>query len=151
MTLDALLAYFHFAALIGITSLLIAELALIAQPAAPGQVHRLRALHKLGGPLAMLTLASGFARVIWGAKGSAFYLSNPVFHLKVTLFIIVGLLSIYPTRKFVVWAAAAAASPPALPEAGDFARVRRVVTVQLALAAMIPLAATLMARGVGLG
>lgn len=32
-----------------------------------------------------------------GAKPAEFYTGNPVFHAKLTLFVVVGLLSIYPT------------------------------------------------------
>lgn len=151
MTSDALLAYFHFASMIGLASLLASELALVAQPTSAGRVHQLRSLDGMYGLFAMLTLGSGIARVVWGAKGYAFYLSNPVFHLKVTLFVIVGLISIYPTMKFLRWSKAAKENPHALPNDTSVSKVRKVITLQLALVALIPFAATLMARGIGAG
>lgn len=151
MTSDALLAYFHFVSLIGLAALLAAELALVTQPASAGRVHQLRSLDGLYGMFAMLTLASGVARVVWGAKGYAFFLSNPVFHIKVTLFVVVGLMSIYPTLKFLRWSKAAHADSNALPDHGAVGKVRKVIMLQLAVLVMIPLAATLMARGIGAG
>lgn len=151
MTSDALLAYFHFASLIGLAALLAAELALAAQPPSAGGLHQLRSLDGLYGLFAMLTLGSGVARVVWGAKGYAFYLGNPVFHLKVTLFVVVGLLSIYPTLKFLRWSKAARADGNALPDQRSVGKVRKVITLQLAILALIPFAATLMARGIGAG
>lgn len=146
---DALLAYIHFASMIGLAALLASELVLVTQPASAGRLHQMRSLDGLYGMFAMLTLASGVARVVWGAKGYAFYLSNPVFHLKVTLFVVVGLLSIYPTLKFLRWSKAAHADSNALPDGGSIGKVRKVIILQLVLLALIPLAATFMARGIG--
>ena len=151
MTSDALLAYFHFSSMIGLAALLACELALVAQPAAAMRLHQLRSLDGLYGLFAMLTLASGVARVVWGAKGYAFYLGNPVFHVKVTLFVAVGLLSIYPTLKFLRWSKAAHADSNALPDEASMGKVRKVILMQLLLFTLIPLAATFMARGIGAG
>lgn len=150
MTSDALLAYFHFAALIGLAALLAAELAVVIQPPAAGRLHQLRSLDGLYGMFAMLTLASGVARVVWGAKGHTLYLGNPVFHIKVTLFVVVGLMSIYPTLKFLRWSKAARADSNTLPDPAAMDKVRKVITLQLAILALIPLAATLIARGIGI-
>lgn len=150
MNADVLLAYFHFASILAMASVLAAELATLTQPGSASRLHRLKRLDGFYGLLAGLTLASGIARVVWGAKGSAFYLGNPVFHIKVTLFLVVGLLSIYPTLKFLRWSKVAQATATALPDDAETVRVRRLVIIQLGILAVIPLAATLMARGIGL-
>lgn len=150
MNSDALLAYFHFASIIAMASMLAAELATLTQPASQSQLNRLKRLDGLYGLLAGLTLGSGIGRVIWGAKGSAFYLANPVFHIKITLFVVVGLLSIYPTMRILRWSRAVRGNATALPDNGELGRVRRLVIIQLAILAAIPLAATLMARGIGM-
>ena len=46
-------------------------------------------------------LLTGAARVIWGAKGMGWYLTNPLLHVKFTLFIVMGLLSIGPTLAYL--------------------------------------------------
>lgn len=150
MNADALLAYFHFIAMIGMGSMLTAELGTLVQPGSAFQLHRLKRLDGLYGMFAGLTLASGVARVLWGAKGSTFYLSNPVFHIKITLFIVVALISIYPTVQFFKWSKAAMANVRFSPAAGAVGRVRAMIVTQLVLFAAIPFAATLMARGIGL-
>lgn len=146
---DALLAYLHFAAIIGTVGLLAVELAVCTSGASPAELHRLRQLDGFYGMFAMLALVSGAARVLWGAKGSAFYLDNPVFYAKITLFAVAALMSIFPTVQFFRWAKVLGKEPRFLPAEADILRVRRVLKTQLALLAAIPLAATLMARGIG--
>jgi len=74
---------------------------------------------------------------------------NPVFHLKLSLFVLVGLLSIAPTLRFLRWRKRAGADPAVGVDALETARAARFVHAQLALVAAIPLLATLMARGLG--
>lgn len=150
MNSDALLAYLHFAAIFGTVSLLAVELALLTQPAMGQQLHRLRSLDGLYGMFAVSALVTGAARVIWGAKGSSFYLSNPVFHAKVGLFLLAALISIFPTAQFFKWSKAARSDVGYAPDPASAGRVRVVVVVQLVVLAAIPLAATLMARGIGM-
>lgn len=149
MQQDALLAYFHFAAMIGMASMLAAGFAALAQRDAATGLRRLKRLDGMYGLFALLTLASGVARLLFGAKGSAFYLSNPVFHTKISLFVLAGLLSIYPTVQYFKWADAANADSGFRPPVEAVARVRKLIVIQFVLLAAIPFAATLMARGVG--
>lgn len=149
MTTDALLAYFHFAAMIGMGSMLAAEFATLAQRGAPGYFRRLKRLDGLYGLFALLTLASGLTRLLWGAKGSAFYLGNPVFHVKISLFALAGLISIYPTVQYFKWADAASGDGGFAPPAAVFARTRSLIIAQFVVLAAIPLAAALIARGIG--
>ncbi len=60
-------------------------------------------------------------------------------------------MSIYPTLKFLRWSKAAQAGSNALPDDGSVSKVCKVIALQLALLALIPLAATLMSRGIGAG
>jgi putative membrane protein len=151
MWTDAWLAYFHFFALIGTVSLLVAE-ALLCRPGMGGEaLHRLQRVDIAYAVFAGLALASGVLRVLWGAKGSSFYLSNPVFHAKVGLFVLVGLLSIMPTVRFIVWSKAARQSANHVPPPAAVQTVRRFILAQLAGVAALPLLAVLMARGIGIG
>jgi putative membrane protein len=86
---------------------------------------------------------------VWGAKGWAFYAHNPVFHLKLGLFVLVGLLSILPTRAFLRWRRARRADAAYRVPETEWRRARRWVVVELHLIALIPLAAVIMSRGLG--
>lgn len=149
MTTDALLAYVHFTAIFATVALLAVELALCTPDAAPAQLHSLKAIDGFYGLSAMLALASGAARLVWGAKGSAYYLANPLFHTKIGLFVVVGLVSIYPTVQYFRWAKLIAQDGRSLPEVAAIGRVRGVLKLQLGLLFLIPLAAALMARAIG--
>ena len=99
------------------------------------------------GKFAMLVLLTGALRAAWGAKGWSFYAHNPMFHAKITLFVLVGLLSIVPTLAFLRWRRAQRADPGARVADAAWRRVRGFVIAELVLVALIPLAAVVMARG----
>ena len=99
------------------------------------------------GLAAVAVLVTGALRVFYGAKGTAFYLHNPVFHVKVALFVLVGLVSIAPTLAFLRWRRAWTADAAFRITPHEYARVRRFILIELHLIALIPIAAVMMARG----
>ena len=48
-------------------------------------------------------LATGVARTWWGMKGNTFYWTNPLLHVKLTHFNIIGVISIFPTLTYFLW------------------------------------------------
>ena len=96
-------------------------------------------------------LVTGILRVKYFGQGGDFYTGNPVFWVKVSLYILVGLLSLYPTTTYILWAIPL--SKNKLPEISEnlVKRFRLIITTELVGFATIPFFATLMARGVGLG
>jgi uncharacterized membrane protein len=52
---------------------------------------------------AMIALGTGIARVLWFGKGLDFYTGNPVFYIKLALFLALGLISLPPTLQFLSW------------------------------------------------
>jgi putative membrane protein len=99
---------------------------------------------------ALAVLVTGVLRVLYGAKGAAFYLHNPVFHVKIGLYILVGLLSIMPTVAILRWKKQGKTLPDFVPTPAEIAKVRRWVMIESHLIIFIPLAAVLMARGIGM-
>ncbi len=56
------------------------------------------------GIAAMLWILTGVSRAFGGLeKGTAFYLANPLFHLKLGLFALIFALEIWPMVLFVKW------------------------------------------------
>ncbi len=53
--------------------------------------------------LLLAVLATGLARTWWGMKGMGWYWQQPLLHLKLTLFVVIGLISIQPTLAFRRW------------------------------------------------
>ena len=116
MLLESLLAYMHFVAILGLVVFLTSEAALCrAEWMNAAIVHRLP-VDRLYLVAAIAVLATGIARTWWGAKGFGWYWSQPLLHLKLTLFVVIGVMSAAPTRAFMRWRrtlAASGALPPA--------------------------------------
>ncbi|MBI2768217.1 MAG: DUF2214 family protein [Burkholderiales bacterium] len=149
MTQEALLAYAHFLAILTLVVFLASEAALCRPEwINPQVVERLAKVDAIYAIAAVAVLATGFLRTWLGAKGMGWYWSNPLLHLKLALFIAVGLISIKPTLMFIRWRRELRASG-ALPSADQVRLARRLVMVEAHLVAVIPLAAVFLARGFG--
>jgi putative membrane protein len=85
-------------------------------------------------------------RVFQGIKGEDFYLHNPWFHAKIGAFVLVGILSIWPTLRFLRWRKALKADAAFLPAEDEVRRLRRIVRFELVLVAVIFVCAAAMAR-----
>jgi putative membrane protein len=148
MLLEAFLAYFHIAAILAVVVFLTSEAALCRPEwMNPAVVRRLARVDFIYMLAAMALLATGLARTWWGMKGTAWYWHQPLLHLKLTLFVVIGLLSIQPTRMFTRWRKQLDANG-ALPAPEEVRTARRWIMIEAHLLALVPLAATLLARGV---
>ncbi|MFI4969842.1 MAG: DUF2214 family protein [Lysobacterales bacterium] len=147
MWTDAFLAYLHFAAIFTLLWFLAKEWTLLRAGAADLALERLAWADAGFGFSAGAVLLSGAARAAFGIKGWAFYAHNPVFYLKVGLFVLVGLISIAPTLNFLRWRRAWRADRAFRVPDAQWRRVRRLLMIELHLIALIPLAAVIMARG----
>jgi putative membrane protein len=148
MLLEAFLAYFHIAAILAVVVFLTSEAALCRPEwMNPAVVRRLARVDFLYMLTAMALLATGLARTWWGVKGTAWYWHQPLLHLKLTLFVLIGLMSIKPTILFTRWRKQLDAGG-ALPAPEEVRTARRWIMIEAHLLALVPLAATLLARGV---
>jgi putative membrane protein len=146
--MEPLLAYLHYLSIILLGAFLTAELIVCRPPLGPPQVRLLPRLDIVFFAAAILALVSGLLRLFFYAKGVGFYLPNPAFHAKMTLYVVIAVISIVPTLRFIRWRRALDAGGPP-PDAAAAARVRRLIHLELALFALMPLLAVLMARGIG--
>jgi putative membrane protein len=146
----ALVAYLHYVAMASIATLLVVELMLCVPGLAGNRIRLLARLDLLYMSAAMLALASGIARVIWFGRGIGFYMHNPVFYIKLALFVAVALLSIPPTVQFLRWLRNLDTGTGAAVAEYQVLRIRRYILAELLLFAFIPLMATFMARGIGI-
>lgn len=149
MIADALLAYFHFIAIILLFTFMSIEAVVLRNPLDTHGVRLITRVDAFYGASAGLVLVSGLLRVFLGPKGASFYSGNPVFYAKLGLFLLVGAMSIAPTLRFFRWARALKADPGFIPGIEEQRNTRRIVMTQIHLAALLPLLAVLMARGIG--
>jgi putative membrane protein len=147
MTLEALLAYAHLLAILTLVVFISSEAALCRVDWMNAKVvERLAVVDRIYGIAAGAVLLTGIARTWWGVKGTSWYWHQPLLHVKLTLFIIVGLLSIKPTIMFIRWRRELAATG-ALPGEAEVRTARKWVMIQAHIIAVIPLAAVFLARG----
>lgn len=149
MTTEALLAYAHLLAILTMVTFVASQAALCrTEWLNAAAVERLARVDLLYGIAALLVLATGLARTWWGIKGFEWYWSQPLLHAKVTLFVVVGVLSLVPTLRYRRWLRAVR-SGGGLPAAAEVKSTRRLVMAEAHLLALIPLLAVFLARGVG--
>jgi putative membrane protein len=101
------------------------------------------------GISAMTLVVVGLLRVFHFEKGAAYYFHSAPFLAKLTLFAIVGLMSIYPTREFLSWRKSLKQGQIPVVDAGRLRAIRSVIHWELASVALILLLAALAARGIG--
>jgi len=149
MTMPAIFAFLHHLAAFTLVSAIGIELALFSATPTVAQARKLRIIDVHYGLAALLILIVGFLRVYQFEKGSEYYFSNAWFIAKLSLFLIVGLLSIYPTIVFAKWKGSVRRGEAPVVSAETARRVRLCLFLELVGIAGILLAAPLMARGIG--
>lgn len=149
MTLEAILAYLHLLAILTMVVFIASEAALCRiEWLNAAVVERLAKVDLIYGIAAVTVLATGVARTWWGMKGTTWYWTNPLLHVKLAMFVFVGVLSIFPTITFIRWRKGLRVAG-ALPAEAEVRKTRRLVMVQAHILALIPLVAVFFARGFG--
>jgi len=145
--LDLYLAFAHHLLAFSLLGFLVAELALLRVPVGE------RALATLGradigfGVVAALMVVVGFCRAIYAEKGWLYYSHNMAFWTKIGVFVLIGLISIVPTRRFIVWRRRQRKDASQVPDPFEIRATRHIIIVELPLFALLPLLAAAMARG----
>ncbi len=147
---SAFIAYLHYVAMISIAVILVVEYMVCLPGMTGSRIRLLTRIDLLYMGVALLALGSGAARVVWFGNGASFYLHNPVFYIKIALFLAVGLISIPPTLQYLRWMRSLNSGATNVAADYQVLRVRRHILIELTLFALIPLMATLMARGIGI-
>lgn len=140
-----LVKYIHILGILVLCSCLVVEHVLLKSSMTAREMRRLAVVDSIYGGSAVIVLLAGLALWLLVGKPAAFYNANPIFHLKLGLFAVVGLLSIYPTR-FFLRSRRAGAETVAIPKP-----IIMVIRVELLGIVILPLLAVLMAQGYGLG
>ncbi|MDU9025645.1 DUF2214 family protein [Pseudomonas corrugata] len=102
------------------------------------------------GLSALVLLVTGGMRAFGGyEKGSDYYLHQPLFHLKMTLLLLILLLELLPMITLIKWRMALGKG--ATIDASKAGRLARISHIEALLLVLMVIAATGMARGVSLG
>ena len=147
--MSAAFAFFHHVAAFTLVAAVAIEFVLIREPLTIERARRLQVVDAVLGVAAGVVLVVGLARVFYFEKGAAFYFHNHAFLAKLALFVIVALLSIYPTVVFLSWRKALSQGQVPALGAQQVRRLRSVIHSELAGIVLLVLCAALMARGIG--
>ena len=150
MWLDAALAYLHFAAIFTLFAFLTVQAMLLrASPLDERLVRLLGRADIWAAGAAGVTLLSGFLRAGLGAKGGDLYFNAWPIYVKIGLFVVVGLMSIKPTLNYIRWRKAYEQDPGFTVPPAEHASTRKTVMAEVHIAALIPIFAVVLARGLG--
>lgn len=144
MSWDIFIRYLHFISIFMVVSSLVAEHLLLKPELTRGEIKRLSVIDGIYGMGALLVLGAGLLLWFVVGKPSAFYTHNYLFHTKITLYILLGLLSIGPTIFFLKNRKGDPNESVKLPS-----KIKWFIRIELLLIFIIPLLASLMAKGVG--
>jgi len=150
MATSALFAFLHFLAVFGVFATVFLQWQTMSPAPTRTEALRIQRCDRWYGLFAMLLVVVGLLRVYFFEKGKAFYFGNPVFNAKMTLFVLVGLVSIYPTMRFIKWRAQTRQGAAPVVSATEYRRIMMSLRAELLLLLAAALCASLMARGVGL-
>ncbi|MBL0843064.1 DUF2214 family protein [Pseudomonas mediterranea] len=102
------------------------------------------------GLSALVLLVTGGMRAFGGyEKGSDYYLHQPLFHLKMTLLLLILLLELVPMITLIKWRVALGKGTTI--DASRAGRLARISHIEALLLMLMMIAATGMARGVSFG
>src|SRR5215475_1608662 len=145
--MSTLFAFLHHVAAFTLVAALAVEFVLIRQELGLANARKLPLVDAVLGGSATLLLIIGLLRVFYFEKGSAYYFSSHAFLTKLTVFIIVALLSIVPTVEFLSWRKTVKAGQVPVVEARKMRLVRYVIHGELVAVAIILFFEAFMERG----
>ena len=96
-------AFLHHLAAFALVAALAVEFVLIRGELTLGTARQLQRIDMVFGLSSGVVLVVGLLRVFYFEKGASYYFHSAPFMAKLSLFAIVGLLSIYPTVEFLAW------------------------------------------------
>jgi len=139
---DFSLAVVHHLVVFSLLAIVVAELSLVRRGMDAATLATVARIDLAYGALAAIALAAGLVRAVYAAKGWYFYSNNGFFWAKIAIFVVIGLLSVPPTVKFIQWR-----KVQHVPHNAQVDALRKYLWAELALFSLLPLCAAGMARG----
>jgi putative membrane protein len=150
MITTALMAFLHHVFAFALTACLVYEFIAYRRNMSLPEIRRIQRADLAYGISAGLLLVVGLLRVFVFEKGANFYMNNPFFWVKMVAFLLVGILSIDPTIRYIRWNRTLRQNEvPEIPEP-EYRRTRILLWLEVTGIAVILLAAPMMARGIGM-
>tara|TARA_B100000212_G_scaffold253469_1_gene194107 strand:+ start:165 stop:656 length:492 start_codon:yes stop_codon:yes gene_type:complete len=147
---SALVAYIHYLGIILCFGALMFERFILKINLSKNETISIIIADVIYGIAGLAILITGILRVKYYGQGGEFYTSNPIFWIKVSLYIVIGLLSLYPTVTYILWAIPLSKNKLPVISKNLVKRFKLIIMTELIGFAVIPFFATLMSRGIGL-
>lgn len=146
MVWPIVVAWIHYIGIMLFLACLLGEHLVLKPQPTLAEARTLQILDGTYGASAAVVLITGIMRMFL-EKGVAYYLHDIAFHILVALFVIIGLLSAYPTMVFIRWRGVVRAGQTPGLAPGQFGRIQTILRTEMALLLIAPLFATGMAHG----
>jgi putative membrane protein len=146
----ATFAFLHHLAAFTLVAALAIQFVLLRDAVTLGSARKLQVVDAVYGLAAIVLLVVGLGRVFHFEKGATYYFHTWTFIAKLSLFVLVGLISIMPTLAFRSWRKAVRQGQAPEVSAQQLQRLRSIIHLELIGVVLIILCAALMAKGIGL-
>jgi putative membrane protein len=146
MTWAIIAAWIHYVGVMLMIASLLGEHLMLKQVPSAAEARAIQRLDIIYGGSATVILVTGIMRM-YLEKGTTYYLQSGPFHALLGVFVLVALLSIYPTVTLLRWRADARAGRGPELAPGRFKAFQIILRAELALVLIAPLFATWMAHG----
>jgi putative membrane protein len=144
-----LFAFLHHIAAFALVAALVIEFVLIRDELSAKSAQKILLADLALAISASVLVVVGLLRVFYFEKGASYYFHNASFIAKFSLFVLVALLSAYPTIQFLSWRGAIKRQQALSVSPQKLRAIRAVIHWELAGVVFIILFAVLMARGIG--
>ncbi len=146
--MDIFIPYLHYIGIMILMGALLAEYFMVKQDISAAQIKSLTKIDLVYGIAAALVLVSGLLRwFIVDAKGAAYFNINHMFHIKLTLFVVIVVLSVFPTRAFIKWRKLVVRKEITGMPANEMKKTLLFIRIELLLLAIMPLLAIMVELG----
>lgn len=140
---EIIVRYIHFLGILTLAATLVGEHLLIASEVELKSFKKLVLIDGVYGFSAIMILISGLVLWFGVGKPDSFYSYNVIFHIKLTLFVLIGILSAFPTYYFIRNRSTTSSSI-LIPK-----YIINIIRIEVIMLILMPLLAVLMAHGVG--
>ncbi|HVX77378.1 MAG TPA: DUF2214 family protein [Bradyrhizobium sp.] len=146
MAWPIIVAWLHYVSIMLMIASLLGEHLTLKQELAMAQARTIQRLDIIYGGSATVVLITGVMRMFL-EKGVAYYNQHIGVHILVGIFVLVALLSIYPTVIFLRWRSDTRSGKGQQLTRGQYRNMQMIIRAEMALLLLAPFFATWMAHG----
>lgn len=147
--MNIFIPYLHFIGIMLMMSALFTEYMLIKSQLVKDRIRLLTVVDLVFGISAAIVIVSGLLRwFLVDAKGAGYFNTQPFFHIKLTLFVLMIVLSIFPSRKFHSWKRMSRKDDQFEPSAKEVRKQLLIIRIEMTLMLIIPILAVLVNQGI---